>query len=205
MIAANDSSVPMTIAGRAFSIRDRAGGLLNLRVALHDSTASEFARDLAALGGVRVVRGPESVGHRNCFLAHCPGFKVVLSADEDDGSMSALVSRIPTELGSEEKSELSATLTLLMQGQVSWRSATSPWRRGFTFGKPAKPSPIPGAAPVQKAFSAANFARKKKLSPSAQPLRQTALRPGKPLARKTPLVRHKPLRRGGGRPQSSRL
>lgn len=201
MIAANDLSVPMIIAGRAFTIRDRAGGLLNLRVALQDSTASEFARDLAALGGVRVVRGPESLGRGSCFLAHCPGFKVVLSADEADGSMSALVSRVPTELGSEEKSELSATLTLLMQGQVSPRSATSPWRRGFTFGKSAKPSSVPGAPLVrQKAFSAASFLGKKKLSPSAQPLRQTALRPGKPLARKTPLVRHKPLRSGAHRP-----
>lgn len=187
----------MTIAGRAFSIRDRVGGLLNLRVALQDITASEFARDLAALGGVRVVRGPESLGRGNCFLAHCPGFKVVLSADEADGSISALVSRVPTELGSEEKSELRATLTLLMQGRVSRPSDTSPWRRGFTFGKPAKPSPIPGAPPVrQKAFSAASFSGKKKLSPSAQPLRQTALRPGKPLARKTPLLRH-PLCQAG--------
>lgn len=200
MIAPNDLSVPMTIAGRAFSIRDRAEGLLNLLVALPDSTASEFARDLGGLGGVRVVRGPESLGRGNCFVAHCPGFKVVLSANEADGSMSALVSRIPTELGSEEKSELSATLTLLMQGQVARRSATAPWRRGFTFGEPAKPPPISGAPPArQKAFSAASFG-KKKLSPSAQPLRQTALRPGKPLARKTPLVRHKPLRSGGGRP-----
>jgi hypothetical protein len=50
----------MSIAGRPFSVRERAGGLLNLRIALQGSTASELARELAALGGVRVVRGPES-------------------------------------------------------------------------------------------------------------------------------------------------
>jgi hypothetical protein len=201
MTAANDLSVPKTIAGRAFSIRNRGGGLLNLRVALQDSTASEFARDLTALSGVRIVMGPGSLGRGDCFLAHCPGFKAVFSADESDGSMSALVSRVPTEAGSEKTSELSAMLTLLMQEQLSKPDTPSPWRPGFTAGKLAKPSPIPGAAPVrQKAFSAASVSGKKKPSPSSRPLRQAALRPGKPLARTTPLVRHKPLRRSRGKP-----
>ena len=96
MIAANDApSLPMTIAGYPVSIHERAGGLLNLRITLRSGTVLEFVRDLAALGGVRVVRGPESVGRGTCFLAHCPGFKVVLSSGESEGAVLALVSRVP--------------------------------------------------------------------------------------------------------------
>jgi hypothetical protein len=199
MIAANDLAPPMSIAGRPFSVRERASGLLNLRIALQGSTASKFARDLAMLDGVRVVRGPESIGRGTCFLAHCAGFKLVLSADEDAGLMSVLVSRAPTEVGSEKASQLSATLTLLMQEQPRRPSDTSPWRKGFTFGKTTAPRRIAGAPqPVDRAFSAGSFLGKKKpsLSAAAQPLRQTSLHPGKPLARKTPLSRRTPLSRG---------
>jgi hypothetical protein len=143
MIAANNLASTINIAGRSFSIRDRAGGLLNLRVALHGSTALELARDLAALDGVRVVRGAESIGRGTCFLVRCLGFKLVLSAEEADKSMSALVSRVPTDVGSEKTSELSATLTLLMQEQPSRPSDSSPWRKGFAFGK--APDPHSGA------------------------------------------------------------
>jgi hypothetical protein len=201
VIAANDLASPMSIAGRSFSIRDRAGGLLNLRIALQGSTASEFARDLAALDGVRVVRGPESISRGTCYLVHCLGFKLVLSADEADDSMLALVSRVPTDVVSERTSELSATLTLLMQEQPARPSDASPWRKGFAFGKATARQRIAGAAPPQdKAFSAASFLGKKKPSPTAgaQPMRRTTLRPGKPLARKTPLVRRTPLHRGKG-------
>jgi hypothetical protein len=115
MIAANDLASPMNIAGRPFSIRERSGGLLNLRVALLGSSASQFARDLAALDGVRVVRGPASIGRGTCFLVHCPGFKIVLSPGESEAAMSALVSRVPMEVGSEMTSELTSTLTILMR------------------------------------------------------------------------------------------
>ena len=77
-----------------------------------------------------------------CFLAHCPGFKLVLSAHEADGSMSLLVSREPTEAGSEKMPQLSSMLTLLMQAQPSRPSDTSPWRKGFAFGKTTPPRPV---------------------------------------------------------------
>jgi hypothetical protein len=199
MIAANDLSSPMNIAGRPFSIRERSGGLLNLRVALLGSSASQFARDLAALGGVRVVRGPESIGRGTCFLVHCPGFKVVLSPCEAEAAISALVSRVPIEVGSEMTSELTATLTILMREQSPRPSDTSTWRKGFTFGRQQTSSRIAGAPQTQhQSFSAASFVGKRKpfQSGDAPLLRQTALRPGKPLARKTPLTRRTPLARG---------
>ena len=200
MIAANGAAAPMTLAGRPFSVRERVGGLLNLRVAIHGDTASDFARDLGALSGVRVVRGPESMARGTCFLAHCPGFKLVLSAHEADGTMSLLVSRAPTEAGSEKTSQLSSMLTLLMQAQPSRPSDTSPWRKEFAFEKTTPPRPLRSPLPRPQSFSAASFLRKRKPSPSspAQPLRQTALRPGEPLARGKPLVRRTPLGRGKG-------
>ena len=199
MIAANDLASPMNIAGRPFSIRERSGGLLNLDVALLGSSASQFARDLAALGGVRVVRGPESIGRGTCFLVHCPGFKVVLSPDESEAVMSALVSRVPMEVGSEMTSELTATLTILMREQPPKPSDTSTWRKGFTFGRQRTSSRIAGAPQSQhQSFSAASFLGKRKPLPAgdATPLRQTALRSGQPLTRKTPLTRRTPLARG---------
>jgi hypothetical protein len=190
----------MNIAGRPFSIRERSGGLLNLRVALLGSSASQFGRDLAALGGVRVVRGPESIGRGACFLVHCPGFKVVLSPCESEAAMSALVSRVPMDVGSEMTSELTATLTILMRQQPPRPSDTSTWRKGFTFGRQQTSSRIAGAPPIQhQSFSAASFLGKRKplQAGDAPLLRQTALRPGQPLARKTPLTRGTPLARGG--------
>jgi hypothetical protein len=198
MFAANNTAPPITIAGRPLSVRDRASGLLNLRIALQGGTASDFARDMAALGGVRVVRGPESIGRGACFLAHCPGYKLVLSTDDADSSVLALVSRALAEVGSEKTSPLSDMLTILMQGQPARPSDTSPWRKGFTFGKTRPPRQIASNPQlVERAFSAESFSGKKKPSSSAgaQPLRQTSLRPGKPLARKTPLSRRTPLGR----------
>ena len=200
LIAANDSpSPPRTIAGYPFSVHGRAGGLLNLRIALQGGTGLELVRALAALGGVRVVRGPESVGRGSCFLAHCPGFKVVLSADEPEGAMLALVSRVPMDVASEMTSELTATLTLLMREQSPKPSDRSTRRKGFTFGRQQTPSRTWGMPPLQpKAFSAASFQRKMKPSQAgdAPLLRQTAFPQGKPLARKTPLTRRTPLARG---------
>jgi hypothetical protein len=202
MIAANDLAPPINIAGRPFSIRERAGGLLNLRVDLLGSSASQFAQDLAAQGGVRVVRGPESIGRGTCFLVHCPGFKMVLTAGESEAAMSALVSRVPIEVGSEMTSELTATLTILMREQPPRPSDTSTWRKGFTFGIQQTSSRIAGAPQNQhQSFSAASFLGKRKpLEAGDAPLlRQTALRPGKPLARKTPLTRRTPLAKGKSR------
>jgi hypothetical protein len=189
----------MNIAGRPFSIRERSGGLLNLRVALLGSSASQFARDLAALDGVRVVRGPESIGRGTCFLVHWPGFKVVLSPGESEAAMSALVSRVPMKVGSEMTSELTATLTILMRDQPPRPRDTSTSRKGFTFGRQQTSSRIAAAPQIQhQSFSAASFLGKRKpLQAGEAPLlRQAALRPGRPLARKIPLTRRTPLARG---------
>jgi hypothetical protein len=86
-----------TIAGRPFVVQDRAGGVLNLRVALGGERLVALARALAKLDGVRVTGGPESAGRERCFLVHCLGFKMVLSvaAGDDVDFALALVSRAP--------------------------------------------------------------------------------------------------------------
>jgi hypothetical protein len=94
MSVAADISPP-TIAGRPFVVRDRAGGVLNLSVALGGEPLVALARALAKLDGVRVTGGPESAGRERCFLVHCLGFKMVLSVAEGDDVALALVSRAP--------------------------------------------------------------------------------------------------------------
>jgi len=85
----------MMIAGRPFVVRDRAGGVLNLQIALGGEPLVALARALAKLDGVRVAGGPESTGRERCFLVHCLGFKIVLSVAEGDDVALALVSRAP--------------------------------------------------------------------------------------------------------------
>ena len=96
MSVAADISSP-TIAGRSFVVRDRAGGVLNLHVALGGEPLVALARALARLDGVRVTSGPEGAGRERCFLVHCRGFKMVRSvADGADVDVAlALVSRAP--------------------------------------------------------------------------------------------------------------
>ena len=94
MSVAADISSP-TIAGRSFVVRDRAGGALNLHVALGGEPLVALARALARLDGVRVTSGPEGAGRERCFLVHCLGFKMVLSVAEGDDVALALVSRAP--------------------------------------------------------------------------------------------------------------
>jgi hypothetical protein len=84
-----------TIAGRPFVVGDRAGGVLNLRIALGGEPLVALARALAKLDGVRVTGGPEGAGRDRCFLVHCLGFKMVLSVAEGDDVALALVSRAP--------------------------------------------------------------------------------------------------------------
>jgi hypothetical protein len=88
---------PLTIAGRPFVVRDRAGGVLNLHVALGGEPLVALARALGKLDGVRVTGGPESAGRERCFLVHCLGFKMVLSVPQGDSEdvALALVSRAP--------------------------------------------------------------------------------------------------------------
>jgi hypothetical protein len=98
----------MSLAGHTFTVCDRAGGLLNLRVALGGAPLVALIRTLAALDGVRVTGGPTSTGPERGFVVQCPGFKMVLSVPEDGADFAtALVSRTPqatlavvSELGS---------------------------------------------------------------------------------------------------------
>src|SRR5262245_182454 len=94
---ASTSTGPVTIAGRRVAVRDRAGGILSLGIALNGEPLIELARALARLDGVRVTGGPEGAGRERCYVAHCPGFKMVVSAPETDGGdfALALVSRMP--------------------------------------------------------------------------------------------------------------
>ena len=48
----------MTIAGHAIEVKERAGGLLSLSIALQGATLSELAMKLTGLDGVRITRGP---------------------------------------------------------------------------------------------------------------------------------------------------
>jgi hypothetical protein len=98
----------MSIAGHAFTVFDRADGLLNLRIALGGAPLVALVRTLATLDGVRVTGGPTSTGPERGLVVHCPGFKMVLSVPEEGADFAtALVSRTPqaalavvSELGS---------------------------------------------------------------------------------------------------------
>jgi hypothetical protein len=166
-----------TIAGHAFVVKAREGGLISLRIALQGSTISELALRLRCLVGVRVTRGPESLGRGRCFVAHGLGFKMVLSAGEADASVAALVSPMPREGDATLESELATLLAELMKPPVARPADGSPWRKGFAFGKSAR------AADAGEA------------RPQASPLRSTGLAKGAALVRKTPLTRKTPLGR----------
>jgi hypothetical protein len=87
---------PLTIAGHSVALVDRAGGMLSLRVALNGRSFLDLARTLGKLDGVRVTGGPESTGRDRCYVAHCPGFKMVVSCADDNAEFAlALVSRAP--------------------------------------------------------------------------------------------------------------
>jgi hypothetical protein len=144
-----------------------AGGLLNLRVGLRTSTLVDLARALARLEGVRVTSGPAISSRGDCYLVHCPGFKMVLSAPAlGDDAAQGLVSRTaPPALA--VPCELSVALAGLM---------------GV---RPAAPA-AEAVAPTPSAGS-----------PKTSTLRRAGLQPGKTLARKKPLARKTPLDRGG--------
>jgi hypothetical protein len=174
---ANDVA-SVTIAGHTFaSAGGAAGGILNLRVSLRGSALAELARVLGRLEGVRVTSGPAIAIRGDCFLVHCPGFKMVLSAPAPGGDFApALLSRTlesnPPKLA--VTCDLSAVFASLM-------SAPPPAR--------IEESPVAARA-------ATNGASASDRSPKSSTLRRVALQPGKTLARKAPLTRKTPLRRG---------
>src|ERR1017187_5801235 len=86
--------MPPTIAGYPITLQGMAGGMLSLRISLGNATLTDLARTLAKLEGVRVTSGPPMSVRGDCFVVHCPGFKMVLSADPQGGDFApALLSR----------------------------------------------------------------------------------------------------------------
>jgi hypothetical protein len=154
----------LTIAGHTVAALDRAGGLLSLRVGLQGGSLADLARALGKLDGVRVTTGgPEAAGRERCYVAHCPGFKLVVSspAGEAGDFALALVSRTP-QAALSVMSDLGATLERLM----------------------SMPSPPPLADVVSRKAPGSALVRKTALLSPGKPLaRKTALRRRTPLAR----------------------
>lgn len=170
---ANDVA-SVTIAGHTFaSPGGAAGGILNLRVSLRGSTLADLARVLARLEGARVTSGPAIASRGDCYLVHCPGFKMVLSAPASGADFApALLSRTAEQKlqelqQPEDTCELSAAFASLMC------------------------TPPPPAPRIEEAPTADRLA-----SPKTSTLRRASLQPGKTLARKAPLRRKTPLGRG---------
>jgi hypothetical protein len=163
MAAATDASPVMTIAGYTVASLDRAGGMLSLRIGLHGGALADLARALGRLDGVRVTSGPEADGRERCYIAQCPGFKLVVSSPANEaGELAlALVSRAP-QAALSVMSDLGATLERLM---------SVPW-----------PPRLPDL--VSKTTSRPPLTRRTaSLSPGKPLARKTALQ------RKTPLAR----------------
>ncbi|HVY39208.1 MAG TPA: hypothetical protein VHM31_14785 [Polyangia bacterium] len=165
-----------TVAGYTFAwaglTGGSGGGILSVRVTLRRATLADLARALGRLPGVRVTSGPAmSAGGGDCYVVHCPGFKMVLSSPEPGTDNAAgLVSRTapgPVTL----TSELATALDGLMR--------TAP--------RPAGARPSPETAAVTSTQTPQD--------PPSSTLRRAPLRPGKTLTRKAPLTRRTPLRR----------
>jgi hypothetical protein len=159
-MSAATESTQLTLAGHAITSVERAGGMLSLRIALQGRSIRELAQALARLDGVRVTSGPDSTGRERCFVAQCPGFKLVVSAPAavDADSALALVSRTP-QAALRVISDLGTSLERLM---------TVPPRPADLISMTAPASPLNRSSSLQR----------------GKPLaRRTALR------RKTPLAR----------------
>lgn len=170
-----------TVAGYTFAwaglTGGTSGGLLSLRVTLRRAPLADLARALGRLPGVRVTSGPAmSAGGGDCYVVHCPGFKMVLSLPAPGTDNAAgLVSRTaPAAVA------LTSELAIALDGLM--RTAPRPAAKTSV-------SPPPSSAGAEAAAE----------SPAPRPptstLRRAPLRPGKTLARKAPLARRTPLRR----------
>ena len=160
----------MSLAGHAITISERAGGLLNLRVALGGAPLVALVRTLAKLDGVRATGGPTTTGPERVFVVHCPGFKMVLSVPEDGADFAnALVSRTPQ-----------ATLAVMSQlGSDLERLMSEPPR-------PPEPAPVESRGVTRPSLPLRRSTLKQ-----GKPLARTT-----GLKRKTPLARSPFKRRG---------
>ena len=164
-----------TIAGHSFELQDRAGAMLNLRIALRGVSLVAFARALAKLDGVRVTGGPGGAGPERCYLVHCLGFKMVLSVPDGEATdfALALVSRTP-QAALAVMSDLGSILERLMSEPPRLPEPVPAERHGFRLSGKHRPA----------------------LKRTSTPLRRSTIQKGKPLARKTGLMRKTPLARG---------
>jgi hypothetical protein len=163
--------MPPTIAGYPVTLQGMAGGMLSLRISLGSATLTDLARTLAKLEGVRVTSGPSIAGRGDCFVVHCPGFKLVLSADPQGGDFApALLSRA-IEPTLAITCELASVFARLMKAPT------------------VRPERQAEAEPPAAIADRSGWSR-------TSTLRRTSLQPGKTLARKTPLTRKTPLSRG---------
>jgi hypothetical protein len=176
MNVANDRA--LTLAGHAFTVEGATGGrsvgmtggMLNLSISLGDRALADLARALARLEGVRVTSGPAIVSRGDCYLVHCPGFKMVLS--------------MPAHAGDFAQALLSRAIEPALA--VTCETAS-------VFARLMSASAGPGQARAREAESAAE----QNAWQETRTLRRATLQAGKTLARKTPLVRRTPLARGG--------
>jgi len=147
-----------TIAGHAFTVKERAADLVSLRIALQGSLLSELALKLSGLGGVSVTKGPEGLGRPRTFVARCAGFRVILSADETPDAVSALIAPVADAAPPAPLSGLRALLTELMkptapppkEDQPLMEAKSSPLRRtALAPGKPlARKTPLTRRTPL---------------------------------------------------------
>ena len=175
---ANDVA-SVTIAGHTFAWAGITGmtgggasGILNLRGGMRGSALPELARALGRLEGVRVTSGPAIASRGDCYLIHCPGFKLVLSAPAPgDDFAPALLSRT-----------LAPTLAVTCALSNAFAGLMTPPRPRAEVSSPVvEPEAEPAVEPAW---------------PKRSTLRRAALQPGKTLLRKTPLSRKTPLGRG---------
>ncbi|HVV51418.1 MAG TPA: hypothetical protein VHO06_17240 [Polyangia bacterium] len=168
---ANDVA-SVTLAGHTFAwagmTGGAAGGILSLRVRVAGGALVELARALGRLDGVRVTSGPPIAARGDCFLVHCPGFKMVLSAPAPgDDVAQALVSRTLTPALA-----IPCELADALEGLMRAPSAVAA-------PPPAEAPPSPRSSTLRRA--------------ALQPGKTLARK--KPLARKTPLGRGRSSKR----------
>ena len=158
------AATPVTIAGHRAVVIDRAGSILSIRIVLEDGALATLARALGRLDGVRVTGGPEGVDGTRCYIAHCPGFKMVVSAPQGERTdfALALVSRAPQ-----------ATLAVMSDLEATLERLMTP---------PPAPAPSAPRAPAE----AAPFLRRAPLKPGKPLARKGPLRRNKPLRRGPP-------------------
>ncbi len=182
---------PFAVAGEGNGARARGGagagvtgGMLSLRISLGNAPLVDLARALAKLEGVRVTSGPAIVSRGDCYLVHCPGFKMVLSSPVPaDDFAQALLSRT-----------IEPTLAITCELAVLFTRLMSPPAQPAERARVNKPKRL--GAPENRPESRARTQNGLGGWPRTSALWRAALQPGKTLMRKTPLARRTPLPRG---------